>query len=99
MMSVRDNELVYDLQTDLQARFNIDPVIYHDFLDRLKGEWPGKFFSSEYSKEDPPYAGAPEYVAHLAAAGGVIVYFTGRQGNDAPGTQPGMRPGTFEPLQ
>jgi predicted secreted acid phosphatase len=46
--------------------------------DDAKAFWRDRFFTSEYSRDDEPIAGAREYLAAVAAAGGFIAYCTGR---------------------
>ena len=98
--SIQPQELVYDLQTDLPSRFNVNGTIYHEFMDGLKTYWLGKFFSNDYAAGDPAYTGAAEFVNRVHAAGAQVVYLTGRQeAGNVPGTEKGMRQGTEKALR
>lgn len=47
-------------------------------LEDLRAFWSRRFFKNDYLLADEPVPGAPEYCRSVAAAGGVPVYFTGR---------------------
>jgi hypothetical protein len=47
-------------------------------LSPLRAFWLERFFTSEYCKDDTAVAGACEYLASALAAGGEILYITGR---------------------
>jgi hypothetical protein len=57
----------------------------------LRAFWLGRFFTSEYCKDDTPVAGAPEYLSEVRSAGGEILYITGRHQE--------MERGTLESFQ
>ncbi len=61
-------------------------------LPEAREYWGEHFFTSEYCVEDVPVAGAPEYVAALAATGVQVAYVSGR-----PRTS--MEKGTLESLR
>jgi hypothetical protein len=46
--------------------------------DAAKQFWRERFFTSEYCRDDEPIAGAHDYLAAVAAAGGIVAYCTGR---------------------
>lgn len=48
------------------------------WAEAAKQFWRERFFTSEYCRVDEPIAGAREYLAAVAAAGGLIAYCTGR---------------------
>jgi hypothetical protein len=58
------------------------------WADAAKQFWRERFFTSEYCRDDEAIAGARDYLAAVAATGGVIAYCTGRH-------EP-MRGGTVE---
>lgn len=49
-----------------------------EFTKGVNQFWSDKFFSNEYCAMDQVIAGAPEYVNKIHAAGGTVVYLTGR---------------------
>jgi hypothetical protein len=46
--------------------------------DAAKQFWRERFFTSDYCRDDEPIAGAKDYLAAVAGAGGFIAYCTGR---------------------
>ena len=48
--------------------------------------WYERFFTSEYCKDDTPVPGAGDYLRAVLAAGGEILYITGRPAEMGPGT-------------
>ena len=48
------------------------------WADQAKQFWRERFFTSEYCRDDEPIAGAKDYLAAVADAGGFIAYCTGR---------------------
>src|SRR5262249_49912632 len=44
----------------------------------LRGFWMERFFTSEYSRDDTPVPGARDYLRKVLAAGGEVLYITGR---------------------
>jgi hypothetical protein len=57
--------------------------------------WHDRFFSSEYCKDDTPVPGAREYLRAVLAAGGEILYITGRHEQMGPGTLESFRAAGF----
>ena len=57
----------------------------------IRGFWLERFFTSEYCKDDVPVAGARDYLRNVLAAGGEILYITGRHQE--------MEKGTMEAFQ
>jgi len=55
-------------------------------VPNLRGFWRDRFYTSEYCKDDLPVAGAREYLRAVLAAGGEILYITGRHEEMGPGT-------------
>jgi hypothetical protein len=51
-----------------------------------KAFWRDRFFTSEYCRDDEPIAGAHDFLAAVAAAGGFIAYCTGRHEQMRAGT-------------
>ncbi|MBI4425785.1 MAG: hypothetical protein HY554_18795 [Elusimicrobia bacterium] len=56
-------------------------------LRALREFWFARFFRSDYLLEDDAVPGAPEFCRRIAAAGGAIVYLTGRDEAMRPGTE------------
>jgi hypothetical protein len=57
--------------------------------------WRDRFFSSEYCKDDTPVPGARDYLHAVLAAGGEILYITGRHEQMGPGTLASFRAAGF----
>jgi hypothetical protein len=61
----------------------------------LRDFWRDRFFTSEYCKDDTPVAGARDYLHSVVAAGGEILYITGRHEQMGPGTIESFRKAGF----
>jgi hypothetical protein len=61
----------------------------------LRQFWFGRFFTSEYCKEDAPIPGAPDYLRRVAARNGRVLYVTGRHAEMEEGTLAAFRAGGF----
>ena len=67
----------------------------------LKDFWRERFFTSEYCKDDVPVAGAREFLERTLAAGGHVLYITGRHTGMGEGTLASFRAaarGPFRPI-
>jgi len=57
--------------------------------------WRERFFTSEYCREDEPIAGASDYLRRVLAAGGEVLYVTGRHAGMEAGTLHAFRKAGF----
>ncbi|MDB4967926.1 MAG: hypothetical protein JWN44_3615 [Myxococcales bacterium] len=73
------------------ANAGLGPDEVARWTDEAKEFWRQRFFTSEYCRDDAPIAGARDYLAAVADAGGFIAYCTGRH-------EP-MRGGTVESFE
>ncbi len=73
--------------TDTARSAGIDDA---GLLEDLRSFWFARFFKNDYLLEDEPLPGAAAYCGDVAAAGGAVVYMTGRD--------EGMREGTLKAL-
>jgi len=64
-------------------------------VPNLKDFWLERFFTSEYCKDDTPVAGARDYLHAVLAAGGEILYITGRHRGMEAGTLESFRRAAF----
>jgi hypothetical protein len=64
-------------------------------LPNLREFWRDRFFSSEYCKDDKPVSGARDYLHAVLAAGGEVLYVTGRHEQMGPGTLESFRGAGF----
>lgn len=78
-----DQDMGWNVMDDLRRHgFSHEPT-----LKELRRFWFERFFKDEYLLHDEPLPGAPEFVRDCHAAGGTVVYLTGRD-------EPGMGRGT-----
>lgn len=61
----------------------------------IRDFWRERFFTSEYCKDDTPVAGAKEYLHAVLAAGGEVLYITGRHEQMGTGTIESFRRAGF----
>jgi hypothetical protein len=61
----------------------------------LREFWKGRFFTSEYCKDDLPVPGARDYLHAVLGRGGEILYVTGRHQGMLEGTLEGFRRAAF----
>jgi len=61
----------------------------------LKDFWRARFFTSEYCRDDTPVAGAADYLRAVLAAGGDVLYVTGRHEQMREGTIESFRAANF----
>jgi len=61
----------------------------------IRDVWRERFFSSEYCKDDTPVPGARDYLHAVLAAGGEILYITGRHEEMGRGTIESFRNAGF----
>ncbi len=61
----------------------------------LKEFWRERFFTSEYCRDDTPVAGARDFLQAVLAAGGEVLYITGRHEGMAEGTLESFRSAGF----
>ncbi len=80
----------WDLRDTLRFCGLGDPDIDAIVAD-LRKFWLERFFTSEYCKDDTPVPGARDYLHAVLAAGGEILYITGRPKEMARGTLEAFR--------
>jgi hypothetical protein len=61
----------------------------------IRDFWRDRFFTSEYCKDDTPVPGAREYLHAVLAAGGEVLYITGRHEQMGEGTIESFRRAGF----
>ena len=88
LAAVRNEHWVDWSITRAMANAGLDADEVARWAEAAKQFWRERFFTSEYCRDDEPIAGAHDYLAAVAAAGGLIAYCTGRH-------EP-MRAGTVE---
>ena len=72
------------------SQSEIEAVVPH-----VRDFWRDRFFTSEYCKDDTPAPGARDYLRAVVAAGGEILYITGRHQQMGPGTLESFRRAGF----
>jgi hypothetical protein len=78
LMAVRNEHWVDWSITRAMANAGLDDVEVARWGEAAKQFWRERFFTSEYCRDDEPIAGAHDYLAAVASAGGFIAYCTGR---------------------
>ena len=84
----------WDLRDTLRHCGLAEPEIAA-ILPDIRAFWLDRFFTSEYCKEDTSVAGAGDYLRNVLAAGGEILYITGRHAGMEAGTLESFRKAGF----